>query len=589
MSEDLASGFAEPAAGAGARALRAALFAVLAAGLLALYACVQFRGLVSADAMEQAQLGRNLAAGRGFSTLCIRPLDIALLARRPGGAPPPELMPDIRHAPAHAAALALGFKALGAADASGDVVSGRGLASEAHVVVPLGILCTLVTALCAFLLARRLFGPATAVLATAVYLVMDAVLANAISGTAQPLMTALATAAVYATVAAVQDRQDGRAPLVWMPRLCAAALLAGLAVLAGYRMWVIAVVAALFAASGGVRGRTSVVLAFLLLAGLVVLPWLLRNAAVCGSVFGAAPYGLLYDTGLYPQQTVDRLTDPTLHNVLVSQTLRAKLLSGLAALYEAPLRAAGSGAAACFFIVSFAHAFDRREANALRWCVLLGLALMAGVGALGADEAAGVLHVFLPLMAVYAAAFFLVMVENSRAAVEWRGVLPWLLVLLTGFPALLRLAALPAPRAYPPYYPPFIAYVGGLLREDEVVATDVPWATAWYAHRASVLLPATPDDLLALHRTWHPVGGVYLTPQTADRPYARDLVDGDWRAWTPLLAGNVPVGFPFAHAIRLPPDSASQIFLTDRVRWQEAPAELAEEIDAGFRLRPANP
>src|SRR5262245_46028493 len=70
--------------GSGARVMRAGL-AVLAFLVLAgLYDWRQYRNLSTEEAMDQAQVARNLAAGRGFSTDFIRPLSVALLEGKTG-------------------------------------------------------------------------------------------------------------------------------------------------------------------------------------------------------------------------------------------------------------------------------------------------------------------------------------------------------------------------------------------------------------------------------------------------------------------------------------------------------------------------
>jgi hypothetical protein len=570
--------------GVAARGMRFFLQAALAAALLSGYAVARFRGLSDPQAMELAQLARGMAEGRGFATHCLRPLDLALLRDVRGAAPQPDACPDTRHAPALPALAAAGFKFLRPSFEA--PLAGSLFQPETRVLVPLGILLTLLTTALINLTARRLFDPLVAWLASAAYLVTDGVMSDAMSGTALPLMTALGAAAVYAAVLSVQSRIDRRPVLAWLGLLAGAAALAGTAMLAGYSMWTLVAVVALFGASGGPRGRLGTCLLVIALAAGVVTPWLWRNVTQTGHLFGTALYGLLHETALYPGTTVDGLTEPSFHNVLVSLALRAKAFTGLTNAYGSLANAWGSGPLLALFAASFVHVFRRREANQLRWWGGAGLLLMLGVAVLGPRGSGAALRVYLPLAAVFGAAFFWDLTDRILIEDAWKTAASWLFVLLAGLPALLNATVTGPASPYPPYYPPFIAYAGGLLEPQEVMATDVPWATAWYAGRASVALPATPAELETMSASWHPVAAVYLTPATTDRPYARDLVDGDWRAWAPLIDGRIPEGFPLRYAIRLPPDSASQIFYSDRIRWKEAPAALAEEIDSGFRLRP---
>src|SRR5258708_152413 len=87
------------------------VFAVML-GLAAYYSVTQFNGLDSAEAMDQAQLGRNLAEGRGFSTWFIRPLAIWQMRDNGIGDKKMDLtaFPDTVNPPAYPMLLGLIFK-----------------------------------------------------------------------------------------------------------------------------------------------------------------------------------------------------------------------------------------------------------------------------------------------------------------------------------------------------------------------------------------------------------------------------------------------------------------------------------------------
>jgi len=63
------------------RSLRIALTVFLVGLLLFLYDWRAFRNMFTQEAMDAAQVGRNVAEGKGFTTLCIRPLSIFLVKR----------------------------------------------------------------------------------------------------------------------------------------------------------------------------------------------------------------------------------------------------------------------------------------------------------------------------------------------------------------------------------------------------------------------------------------------------------------------------------------------------------------------------
>src|SRR5579863_9733281 len=65
--------------GAGLRHLRKALILIGMLGLILLYDFRGMKNLNTMEAMDSAQLARNIAEGKGFSTLFIRPFSIYLL------------------------------------------------------------------------------------------------------------------------------------------------------------------------------------------------------------------------------------------------------------------------------------------------------------------------------------------------------------------------------------------------------------------------------------------------------------------------------------------------------------------------------
>src|SRR3712207_380404 len=68
-------------AGGAAVWIRRGLALVVVLGLALFYLIHEFRGLATSQAMDQAQIARNLANGEGFKTDFIRPLGIGMLQR----------------------------------------------------------------------------------------------------------------------------------------------------------------------------------------------------------------------------------------------------------------------------------------------------------------------------------------------------------------------------------------------------------------------------------------------------------------------------------------------------------------------------
>ena len=68
--------------GAGVKYIRLGLFFLALLGLAALWHIREAKNFSSMDAMDSAQLARNIAEGRGYTTHFIRPISIAVLAEQ---------------------------------------------------------------------------------------------------------------------------------------------------------------------------------------------------------------------------------------------------------------------------------------------------------------------------------------------------------------------------------------------------------------------------------------------------------------------------------------------------------------------------
>lgn len=535
------------------------------------YAYTQFRGLRDPAAMEYAQLARNSAGGRGLATQVIRPLDLWFLERHkrpgPGGAP---VLPDLRHAPGYPLLLAQAFRIRKPSFAVPE--NGRALPAETQVVVPLGILLCLGTAAILFGLAHRLFGPVAGWVSLAAFVVSETALEGSISGTPLPLLMLLATATLGSAGLAVAIRRSGGRWLLWLPLMLLSALLAAASALSSYALLALVPAAVLLIGWSFGAGRSAVVLGLVAAVALLLAPWALRNQRVSGSPAGLTPFSALRDSALFPGDTLDRSAEWSVRPSQVTYAVRMRLAAEGRRVYDQPLRTLGSGLLICFFLVALFHKFEPPEVNAIKWAVGLALLLLLLAGAVFGGETAAALSALWPLVIVFGVGFFLALLEREEFFdAGWPTVVTWLLVLLTALPAGLRLAGPRAAVPYPPYFPPFAGYVSAFLDPGETLCTDIPWATAWYGNRSSLLLPNQVSDLERMRAAGLKLGGVYLTQRTGDKPYVSELLEGAEQSWLPLLNRRVPPDFPFQHGLALPPGTREQLFLTDRPRWS-APA-----------------
>lgn len=551
--------------GIGLRLIKLGLYLLFLLSVMVLYTATQFRGLRDAEAMEYAQLGRNLMKTGSLSTQVIRPASMWYLIENSKAADPQiRVHPDILTPPVYPAILAGGFFLTKGAFSLEQIA--RTFPPENWVIIPMNLGFTVLTGLLIFMLARRMFDARVAILGITLFFLSDATWDMAISGTGVSVVMFFSTAAVYCAVLAASQRQAGRPAISWLIPIALSALLCSLAFLTRYAAIVIAPCVALFLALSFRERRGLVLTVFALLFVLPAIPWLARNYVVSGGLFGLAPYMALNGTNPITDNLFDRTLAQTLKPGDVITALQTKLLTGVATLYDKGLRTIGDGFAVAFFLTTFFFSFAREPVRRLRWGLALSLALMIVVAALYGDVTARLLGIFWPFVLLYAVAFFYILLDRMQIRIPLLriGVIA-VFVVLSAAPLVFRLLPPRAGVPYPPYFPPYISHVCRMMTPDELLCTDMPWATAWYGSRNSLLLPSTLDEFYEINDYTKRVSGLYFTTITRDREYVRTLMSGPFRTWFPIMEGRIPADFPLT--VGFPLNNFDQLFLTDRQRW----------------------
>jgi len=555
--------------GRAARFLRTVLLFGFIVGIVGIYGYTQFRGLRDAAAMDYAQVGRELARGAGFRTSCIRPAQLGHLEKIGLAANLDGAQPDLVHAPVYPAALAVGFQI---AKPSFTAERGRLFAPERLVVVPVGQLFTIATCLMVLALGRLLFNRTVALVSALAYVLSHAVLAESISGFPTPLSCFLSTSAFTAAVFAIRSLSSRRSPRTHWGFIVLTAICTVLGALTDYSLVLLVplLCGMFYFAIDDPGSRSGVTLVFLLLCIVGLAPWAFRNLATGGGPLGLAHLAVLQDTRLFEGEQAWRSLTPAFEQPRIFKALELKLWSNTAILLDGELWRIGGVIFMAFFTVSFIYRFVRDEVHVLRWIILVGIVLFSAWVALHGMHQARLLMIFSPFVVLYGVAFFFRVLDILNITIApLRVSLAVVVVGISALPLILTLLSSRPQIPYPPYYPPLVQQVTQLLEEDEVLCSDIPEATAWYGDRVSVLLPGTLEEFYKIHGFVHRISGLYLTSRTADRPFMRDLVTGRERDWLPILNRQIPEDFPLEHGIALPRGSSDQLFLTDRVRWQE--------------------
>jgi hypothetical protein len=548
------------------RYLLIAAFLAAVAGLASLYLIFNFRGLDSETAMDQAQVGRQIAAGAGYSTLYIRPMAMWQFLNHEEKFPP-GYFPDTYNFPLNPLLNAV---ILRVAKRWWPMQPTDIVYIPDRVVAAAGVALFLASVFLLFFLVRGLFDGKLAWMTAGLVLLSDLLWRFSVSGLPQMLLLFLFTGALlllHHAMTAREDRRVGRMLVL----LAGAAVLFGLMTLAQpLTAWIFLGFLGFVFAWFRPNLISGLLVFFLYLA--VVAPWLVRNYLVCGNPLGLGIYSILDGTTASELAFMSNLQP----DLTALGAVRAKLRGGFLNQFENIFTYLGYGLAAAAFFFALLHVFKRPATNLLRWALAAmwlaavgGMTVFAPRGAVSANQ----LHVlFLPLFTAYGLAFLLVLWNRMDLRFPpARLAFLSLVFAVTALPMAVNLLTQSPSRVHwPPYIPPFINTVSQWMEPREVLCSDMPWATAWYGGRISLLLPATVRQFITIHDYKYlggPVNGLYLTPVSGNRPFLSQIAKGEYREWATFIMRTADLSrFPLQFFTPLPIDNEC-VFYSDRDRW----------------------
>jgi hypothetical protein len=561
--------------------VRIALF-LLIVGLAGWMGIREFNGLRTSEAMDVAQQARQIAEGKGFTTLLIRPLALWQVRANLGNeAPPVTAFPETLTPPLYPAVLAACFKAGVTAkvisfDLSAEALKGFRVFPPDMVVLVLQLALVVASAFVVYGWAQRQFDVGTGVLAVAFFLGSSPVWTQAVSGGVTLLVVFLYAMAgwFFCLGSSTPDEGDEpeERPNAWIWLLGAGLFLGATALIQFVQVW--AVLAALILAAVGLRqGKWAMFLGLFLALGLF-LGWLFRLWLVTKNPVGLNWAFLLADSPRFPGDMIWRTYSFDMAKTDLWRRVGGSILRGFSDLVAQGPALVGNAVAGTLALVAGLHSFRRPSAVAGKnlWggVALALIVATAFVQRPNESEAHGVLLVLLPAACVYGAAYLWILIERWKTHLELVGRLVAVVVAgLACWPTMARLALPePPPFSYPPTYPPIFLFMRSWFEPGELQASDLPAAMAWYANQPTIWLPSTREDFLKIHDRVSPVFSILLTPVSSDaRMYSQMLAENsEWNEWADLIRRQKPPDLPQAFATSLPPNN-DYLLLSIQKRW----------------------
>ena len=471
---------------------------------LALYYRATFIGLADKCAMDISQIATQLHSHHSYKTLFLRPLNVAIIDN------PDSQMSELNTAPLFPCAVAF-------------LYSVKGGASD-QCVVWVSMLFMLLTLVATYILGREIFDWKTGLLAAAVVGISESVLRTAISGTEWPMAAFFFVMLLLAVVMHHRSVMRGSYVLGYCCAGACAVLLALLFMTNHILLGLIVPLVIYFATNRYCRAANLIV--FLVVAMIAVAPWAYRNASLArGSIIGASAWDIMANTIDYPGDQIYRITDPVnlslmrciLFPIEHFESFASKLMSKSAELANSLASILGL-VVLPFAVVSIMYRFKSESANLLRWFAYGSVVLLIAIfAAFSVDARALVL--FAPIVGVYGAAYFFLLMDSKGLHIIYVRMLTAALIIITCWQACSTVLWNHNSRANSDVLNSseyFVSLADAQFRG--LVYTDVPWVAALRMGTPAVWLPVKDSDILAMSNVGIPMQVVVITSESDKYP-----------------------------------------------------------------------
>jgi len=508
-----------------ARVRHIAICAIAAFGVAFLYLvyhATQFDDLRDINALDMAQVARNLSRGDGFTTKLIRPLTLAISQSIEGH-------PELTMSPLHPLLAAGFFKLFGA--------NARVMAWECGI-------CFLLTIGITYWLAIRVFDTQVAGLAVAMAATNMTLLQYAISGLETSLLTLLVTLLFFLLFMHWKAQRHR----LLLSAVCGA--VAGLIYLTQYAwviIWLPAVVVIFFNAQN--KRKFANVAVFVIISVLVVMPWFVRNYNITGNpLFTYRWTEAIMGTWSHSGNTVYRSWDVPTEGVLAftiqsPREVYHKMRNSLLYLRPTVTSVGGPFIVAFFWVailIPLGGVGFERVRKALYASFVLLIVLLSVLG-----PSPRLVTPLSPIVTVIGLALFCQLLDRRLGRMPERERNRWRAL---GIGLLVAVHVLPLALTMMPGFPTYYAHGAALQRaadeldcfveEGRPVVTDVPWVVAWYGDRPALWLPHRAVDMRRIEQEVGRIKYLVLTPALV-RVADSEKATGWARAWQRALREDI--------------------------------------------------
>lgn len=524
---------------------RRIIFLTFALTLALVYLLINFKGLNTADGMEKAQMGREIARG-SYQTKMIRPISVwqNKTANENDGYLVQTANSDSYNSPLYPLTLGIVFKAIGADNFEKWRMGPKKTIYDLdRVVVMLSVAFLLISIYFIYLSVKNLFDETVA--GVVALLITASQLLWSLTQTGMPnmMMFMFFSAACYFIVKALQETAAGRSGYIM--GTVAGVCIVLLCLTHWMGIWIL--IGFLIFSAFYIKPYNTVAVSTGIIAALLFAFPLYQNYKHSGTPFGTA-YLMIYNGLGSGEDAIMRSLD---NDVALSlRNLIMSILKEFFSQFSNVFQHTGFLITVPMFLLALAHQFKNKVINDMKWGLLimwtfasLGMAIFGvsnydiASSTLG-QEVLGLrddifhknqLHfLFGPMMAAFGMSIVVIIWTRTTYAQKGgaAGNLHVLLVCIIGvLPITLSLPDEifrglfnkgPRPNWIPYDANALNTTIPKAVKESEYILSDQPWATAWYADRKSIWTPKKLSEINQLramaNREKTPIVGILVSP-----------------------------------------------------------------------------